>query len=38
MLADGSIRGVAFYLQGQARSLGWGESITRDTAADDREE
>ncbi|WP_226580759.1 UPF0280 family protein [Acuticoccus sediminis] len=38
MLADGTIRGVAFYLQGQARSLGWGDSISRDTAPDDHDQ
>lgn len=38
MLADGTIRGVAFYLQGQARSLGWGDSITRDATEDTDDE
>ena len=38
MLADGTIRGVAFYLQGEARSLGWGDSISRNTLPDDHED
>lgn len=40
MLAEGRIRGVAFYLQGQARSLGWGDLVTRAVtdAADDDED
>lgn len=29
MLGAGQIRGAAFYLQGQARSLGWGDLVTR---------